>query len=136
MIPRKRNAVRQIKRDEGGKKTHPECSEGADGVPARILHECTWNNLERIGDCAERARLNARHRARTRVQTDRDRHFHRAAARHERRVEHDVARDGHHVCQVPVDLVQYVFGRPAQQYSARLWGRAFGQEGEVPGSEV
>jgi hypothetical protein len=39
------------------------------------------------------------------VQGDRDGHLDRAATGHERRVEDDVARDGHGVCQVAVDLV-------------------------------
>ena len=115
-------------------KTHSQRSEGTHGVPARILHERTRNDLERVGDGKERARLDARHRPRTRVQADRDGHFHRTAARNERRVKHDVARDRHRVRQVTVDLVQHVFGRPAQQYGARLWGLAFGQEGKVPGA--
>jgi hypothetical protein len=112
-IPRKKGkGSGKFKLLEG--KTHSERSEGADGVPARILHERARDDLERIGDGAERACLDARHRARTRVQANRDCHFHRAAARYERRVEHDVARDRHRVRQVPVDLIQHVFGRPAQ----------------------
>ena len=113
------------------RKTHAERREGADDVPTRVLHERAGDDLEGIRDGAEGARLDARDRARARVQADRDGHLDRAAAGHERRVEDDVARDGHGVCQVAVDLVQDVLGWTAEEDGARLGCRAFGQEGEV-----
>ena len=95
-------------------KPYAKRGEGADGIPTRILHERARNDLECVGDGAVRPPLDARHRTRTRVKADRDGHFHSATTRYERRVKHDIARDGHRVCQVPVDLIQHVFGRPAQ----------------------
>ena len=121
---------------DGRKETHAKRGQGADGVPTRILHERAWDDLERIRDGTERARLDARHPARARVQADGDGHLDCAAARHERGVEDDVARDGHGVGQVPVDLVQDVLGRPAEEDRACLWGRAFRQEGEVSVGQI
>ena len=127
--------VTKLERKRGGadgrKETHAKRGEGADGVPTRILHERARDDLERIRNGAERTRLDARHRARARMQADRDGHLDCAAAGHERGVEDDVARDGHGVGQVPVDLVQDVLGRPAEEDRACLRGRAFRQEGEV-----
>jgi len=121
-----------IKRNEKKKKDpHAERREGANGVPTRVLHERARDDLEGVRDGAEGARLDSRDRARASVQADRDGHLDRAATGHERRVEDDVARDGHGVGQVAVDLVQDVFGRPAEEDGARFGGRAFGQEGEV-----
>ncbi len=119
-------------RKEGKKeRTHAERREGAHGVPTRVLHERARDDLERVRDGAEGARLDTRDRARASVQADRDGHLDRAAAGQERRVEDDVARDGHGVGQVAVDLVQDVLGRPAEEDGAGLGSRAFGQEGEV-----
>ena len=65
------------------------------------------------------------------MQANRDGHLDRPTARHERGVEDDVARDGHGVRQVAIDLVQDVLGRPAEEDGACFWGRAFRQEGKV-----
>ena len=73
--------------------------------PPRVLHERAWYDFECISNSPEGSRLDTSHRARTRMQANRDGHLDRATARHERRVEDDVARDGHGVCQVAVDLV-------------------------------
>ena len=111
--------------------THAKRRESSDSVPARILHERARDDLERIRDGTERACFDARHRPSARVQANRDGHLDCAAARDERRVEHHVARDGHRVGQVAVDLVQDVFGGPAEEDGAGFWGCTFGQEGEV-----
>ena len=105
---RKKKCSQAGRKVRGGEETHAKRREGADGVPARVLHERARDDLERVRDGAERARLDARHRAGARVQADRDGHLDRAAAGHERGVEDDVARDGHRVGQVAVDLVQDV----------------------------
>jgi hypothetical protein len=94
-----------MKRKKERKKTHAERREGADGVPARVLHERARYDFEGVRDGAEGAGLDARDGTRASVQLDRDGHLDRAAAGHERRVEDDVARDGHGVRQVAVDLV-------------------------------
>jgi len=65
------------------------------------------------------------------MQANRDGHLDRAATGHKRGVENDVARDGHGVCQVAVDLVQDVLGWPTEEDGACFRGRAFGQESEV-----
>lgn len=46
-------------------------------------------------------------------------------------MEDDVPRDGHGVREVPVDLVEDVLGRAAEQDGARLGVLALCQEGEV-----
>jgi len=46
-------------------------------------------------------------------------------------MEHDVARDGHGVLQVALDLVEDVLGGSAQQNRAGLGVAALGKEGEV-----
>ena len=66
------------------------------------------------------------------MQANADRHLGCTAAGRKDGVEDDVPRDGHRVREVPVDLVQDVLRRPAQQDRARLRRRALGQEGEVP----
>lgn len=65
------------------------------------------------------------------MEADTDRHLRRAAAGREDRIEDNVARDGHRVRKVTVDLVQYVFRRPAQQNRARFGSCALRQECEV-----
>ena len=122
---------RERERERERERTHAESREGANGVPTRILHERARDDLERIRDGAKGACLDASHRARASVQADRDGHLDRAAAGHERRVEDDVARDGHGVGQVAVNLVQDVLGWPTEEDGARFGSRAFGQEGEV-----
>jgi hypothetical protein len=113
--------------------THAKCREGPNSIPARILYERARDDLERVCDSAERARLDARYRPSARVQAYRDGHLDRSATRNERRVEHDVSRDGHRIGKVTVDLVQDVFGWSAKEDGTRFWGCAFGQEGEVSG---
>lgn len=139
LLKRGRKDIRlEPKRGKKGeeKDTHAERGKGANGVPTRVLHERARDDLEGVRDGAEGARLDTRDRAGARVQADGDGHLDRAAAGHERRVKDDVARDGHGVGQVAVDLVQDVFGRPAEEDGARFGGRAFGQEGEVPAWNV
>jgi hypothetical protein len=126
-----RYKMKQGKKRKAKKDTHAERREGANGVPTRVLHERARDDLECVRDGAEGPRLDTRDRARARVQADRDGHLDRAAAGHERRVEDDVAGDGHGVGQVAVDLVQDVFGRSAEEDGAGFGGGAFGQEGEV-----
>ena len=116
--------------------THPELGEHPHRVAAAVLYERPGDDLHRIRNGAERPALDARDAARLRVQADADRHLRRAAAGREDRVEDDVARDGHRVREVAVDLVQDVLRRPAQEDRARLRRRALGEEGEVPGESI
>ena len=101
----KRKKKLDVAEFERREETHAKRREGADGVPPRVLHERAWYDLERISDSPEGPRLDTSHRARARMQANRDGHLDRATAWHERGVEDDVARDGHGVCQVAVDLV-------------------------------
>lgn len=65
------------------------------------------------------------------MQAHTDRHLGRATTGRKSRVEEHVPRHGHRIGEVPVDLVQDVLGRPAEEDRARLGLLALGEEGEV-----
>jgi len=104
---------------------------GADNIPTCILHERARDQFQSVREGTEGPSLDARHRARTRVQADRECHLDPAAACNQRRVEDDVTRDGYRISQVAVNLTPDVLRRPPEEDRARFRARALGQEREV-----
>ena len=88
--------------------TDPQLGQDADRVSSAVLDERPRDDLHRLSDGAERPALDTLDRARHLGEADGDGHFCRASARGESRVEDDVARDGHGVREVSVDLMQDV----------------------------
>ena len=111
--------------------THPELGENTDRVPAAVLNERAGDDLHRVRNGAEWPALDAGDAASLGVQADADRHLGRATSRREDRVEEDVAGDGHGVCEVAVDFVEDVLGRPTEEDGARLGFLTLSEEREV-----
>lgn len=115
---------------------YPEFREDTDGVATTVLYERPGNDFHRVGDGAERPALDACYAPCLCVEADADCHLGRTATGCKDRVEEDVARDGHRVREVAVDLVEDILRRTAEQDRASFWCCALGEEGKVSRSKV
>jgi hypothetical protein len=113
-------------------KTHPQIRQHSHRIPTAILNQCPRDDFQRLGDRLDGNALDTLHRTGELMQLNGDRHLGRSSSRAERGVKDDVSGDGHGVGEVPVDLVEKVFGRTAEEDGAGFRGGAGGEEGEVP----
>ena len=111
--------------------TYPELSKRAHNVATRVLYQRPRDNLQRVRNGPIRPRLNPRHAPRLILQSNTNRHLRRTPTRRQRRIENHVPRHAHSISKIPIDLVQNVFGRTAQEDGAGFGRRAFGEEREV-----
>ena len=94
--------------------------ERADDVGAAVLNERARNDLEGARERTKRPLMDVRDRLGLVLEQLGDLHLAGAAARHQERLEHDVARHIHGVLEVALDLVEHVLARAAQYDRARL----------------
>ena len=118
---------------EHRRSTHPQLGKDPDHVSTAVLDERPGDDLHRIGDSAEGARLDTGNAARVRVQPNGHGHLGRTPTWDQRRVEEHVARDGHRISEIAVNLVQDILRRPTEKDRAGFWCLALSEEGEVSG---
>ena len=101
------------------------------GAASAVLDQRARDHLHGVCDSLDGSHFHAIDAARKVGQPHAHRHLRRSTAGRQGRVEDDVARDGHGVGEVALDLVQDVFGGPAEEDRAGFRGLAFGEVGEV-----
>lgn len=111
--------------------THPELCQYPDGISATILHQSSWDHLQRICNSSEWPSLNPSNAACLSVQPHADRHLGRTSSRREERIEVCIARNAESICKITIDFIEYVLGGAAEENGARFGVFALGKECEI-----
>lgn len=119
-----------------GHRAHPQLGQRPDDIPSAILDKRPGDHLQRIRDRLVRRTRHARQRLCPLIQRYTDRHLGRSSPWRQNRIKHHIPRHRHRIRQVPVDFVENILARSAEEDGACLRGLAFLEEGKVLVAEL